>query len=149
MKKAVLLLLFLLFFAQMSCKKCDGVTSEPLMSISYSGMRPVWATGYTKEGEKMPTLENRSTYDLPLNMANEEVFYVIQSEFEAKMRTDTLHFGYTKKLIYDDEYCGGRIRLSDFKIIYTTYSNVLFTTSFMSNGYFSVPEEKYLMVVNP
>lgn len=149
MKTIVLCLLCLFLMTVSSCKKCDGVRSEPLMSISYAGMRPVSAIGYTKDGKKMPTLENHLTYDLPLNMANEEVFYVILSEYETKMRTDTLHFGYTKKLIYDDEYCGGRIRLSDFKLIYTTYTNVLFTTSFLSKGYFSVPEEKYLMVVNP
>ncbi len=140
------LLLVLSFVGLASCETCQGTIKEPTMGLSIQGYPVAWCRGYDKNGKPQKTI---SGGDIPLNLDSDEVYYHVVGNNNGITYSDTLHFSYHRKFFIQDDGCGGRFLLTEFKIIKTSFKQVEFEYLPASHGFYNTYNESYRAYIIP
>lgn len=142
--KAYLFAIFLL--ATLFSCQCKGEIEEPFMSFLPSQNYSIKSVkGIDKNGIAK---ESVSYTNVPINMASDDVFYIVEGLLNGEKTLDTLQFSYQRKLIYDDAFCGGSLELDSFKVLKTSYKAVEFETFYISKSAFAQQKKYYHAIIS-
>jgi hypothetical protein len=143
--KAYLFAIFLL--ATLFSCQCKGEIEEPFMSFLPSQNYSIKSVkGIDKNGIAKAIITD--PYKVPINMAKDEVFYIVEGLLNGEKTLDTLQFVYQRKLIYDEAFCGGSLELDSFKVLKTSYKAVEFETFYISKSAFAQQKKYYHAIIS-